>query len=91
MLRKIKAQAKKKFSYKIVLHISTKCIRSQGWRLRQRNGFLIKKIYNVGVNKVQEYVITKILLKANHKKRSSVCIIDFQQLLNSFMTEAVII
>ena len=29
--------------------------------------------------------------KANHKKRSSVFIIDFQQLLNSFMTEAVII
>ena len=48
-------------------------------------------MYNVGVNKVQEYVITKILLKANHKKRSSVFIIDFQQLLNSFMTEAVII
>ena len=48
-------------------------------------------MYNVGVNKVQEYVITKILLKTNHKKRSSVFIIDFQQLLNSFMTEAVII
>ena len=48
-------------------------------------------MYNVGVNKMQEYVIAKILLKATHKKRSSVFIIDFQQLLNSFMTEAVII
>ena len=48
-------------------------------------------MYNVGVNKVQEYVITKILLKANHKKRSSGFMIDFPQLLNSFMTEAVMI